>query len=166
MPIDIIERPSPNHNSRNGTKIDCIVIHDTESRTAEAALSWFESPESKVSAHYVIDRDGTVYRCVQDDARAWHAGVSELEGRPDVNTFSLGVELVGFAGESYEDVQIDVTVGLCVDLCARFPAITVDRIVGHDQVARPVGRKNDPGQLFPWATVRVRIEADLNASLV
>ena len=68
MAIVVIDAWSPNYNSRSGAAIDCIVIHDTESDTAVAALSWFESPESQVSAHYVIDRDGTIVD-IQDMAR-------------------------------------------------------------------------------------------------
>src|SRR5437879_11695149 len=95
MAIVVIDAWSPNYNSRSGAAIDCIVIHDTESDTAAAALSWFESPNSGVSAHYVIDRDGTVYRCVPDELRAWHAGSSELGGRTAVNDFLWGIEIAG-----------------------------------------------------------------------
>src|SRR5882672_653465 len=101
MPLTIIERPSPNFGTRHGAAIDCLVIHDTEGPDAASAVSWFESPASGVSAHYVIDRDGTVYRCVADAARAWHAGASALGGRADVNTSSIGIELAGFAASAY-----------------------------------------------------------------
>ena len=165
MAIAVIDAWSPNYNSRSGAAIDCIVIHDTESDTAAAALSWFESPESGVSAHYVIDRDGTIYRCVAEMFRAWHAGSSELEGRTDVNNFSLGIELVGFATGTYTDVQIDTVVELCVDLCLRYPAITVARIVGHSDIATPPGRKTDPGPHFPWDAVRARVRIELDRRL-
>src|SRR5437763_17150699 len=95
MAITIIDAPSPNHNGRQGSGIDCIVIHDTECETAKAALSWFESPASQVSAHDVIDRDGTTYRRVPDELRAWHAGTSALGGRPDGHAFTIGIELGG-----------------------------------------------------------------------
>jgi len=165
MAIAVIDARSPNYNSRPGLTIDCIVIHDTESDTAAAALSWFESPDSGVSAHYVIDRDGTVYRCVPDELRAWHAGTSELEGRTNVNDFSLGIELVGFATETFTDAQIDVLVELCVELCLKYPAITVARIVGHADVATPSGRKTDPGLHFPWDVLRARVQIELNRRL-
>ena len=166
MAIRVIDALSPNHNSRSGAPIDCIVIHDTECDTATAALSWFESPQSQVSAHYVIDRDGTIYRCVADELRAWHAGSSEFEGRRDVNDFSLGIELVGFATGTYTDAQIDALVEFCVDLCLRYPAITVARIVGHSDIALPPGRKTDPGPHFPWDEMRARVQAELNRRLV
>jgi len=165
MAIAVIDAWSPNYNSRSGAAIDCIVIHDTESATAAAALSWFESPESQVSAHYVIDRDGAIYRCVAEMFRAWHAGSSELEGRTDVNDFSLGIELVGFATGTYTDVQIDTVVELCVDLCLRYPAITVARIVGHSDIATPLGRKTDPGPHFPWDAVRAQFRIELDRRL-
>jgi len=166
MALTIINAPSPNHNSRQGSSIDCIVIHDTECETAKAALSWFESPESQVSAHYVIDRDGTTYRCVPDELRAWHAGASELDGRANVNDFSLGIELAGFAVGNYTAHQIDAVVDLCIDLCRRYPAITVARIVGHQDIAIPVGRKTDPGPQFPWNDVRERIAAGIHGVVV
>jgi N-acetylmuramoyl-L-alanine amidase len=157
MPLEIIEATSPHHNARPDPGIDCIVIHDTESATAREALSWFESPESKVSAHYVVDRDGTIYRCVPDARRAWHAGESVVAGRGNVNNFSIGIELAGFASQPYPDPQIDAVVDLCVELCGRFPSITLERIVGHEHIAVPAGRKTDPGPHFPWAAVRARI---------
>jgi N-acetylmuramoyl-L-alanine amidase len=157
MALEIVRRPSPNFNSRHGAAIDCIVIHDTESATAEAALSWFESRESQVSAHYVIARDGTVFCCVDDESRAWHAGHSVLDGRDDVNTFSIGIELVGFATGPYTSEQIDAVVGLGTLLRQKHPAITVERIVGHQDIAIPPGRKTDPGPHFPWNEVRDRI---------
>jgi N-acetylmuramoyl-L-alanine amidase len=162
MALTIIEAPSPHRSARPSPTIDCIVIHDTESETAKAALSWFETPESKVSAHYVVDRDGTIYRCVPDDHKAWHAGDAELAGRKNVNNFSLGIELAGFATKPYPEAQIDAAVALCVELCARYPAITLERIVGHDQVAVPAGRKTDPGPHFPWDEVRARIRLELD----
>ncbi len=160
--MTILERLSPNFNDRGGHSIDCIVIHDTECSTAKSALDWFESTASKVSAHYVVDRDGTVYRCVRDVDRAWHAGQSSLKGREDVNSFSLGVELVGFCTEPYPDAQIDTTVELCVELCRRYPAITVDRIVGHEEIAIPPGRKKDPGPHFPWQHFRARVQVGID----
>ena len=165
MTIAVIDAWSPNYNSRSGATIDCIVIHDTESDTAAAALSWFESPDSQVSAHYVIDRDGTIYRCVADELRAWHAGSSEFAGRTNVNDFSLGIELVGFATGPYTDAQIDVLVELCVDRCLTYPAITVARIVGHSDIATPPGRKTDPGPHFPWDAMRARVQAELDRRL-
>jgi N-acetylmuramoyl-L-alanine amidase len=166
MAIEAVNRPSPNFNSRKGAAIDCIVIHDTESATAAAALSWFESPGSQASAHYVIDRDGTIYRCVEEGERAWHAGVSALRGRSDVNTFSVGLELVGVSTQGYTEDQLQVLVKACVDLMQRYHGITISRMVSHQEIALPPGRKHDPGPNFPWVEFRSRVQLGLNATVV
>jgi N-acetylmuramoyl-L-alanine amidase len=153
MPRPIIERPSPNFSGRDGAAIDCIVIHDTECREVELA-----------SAHYVIDRDGTIYRCVNDEDGAWHAGDSVLDGRRDVNACSIGIKLVGFAATAYMPFQLDALVELCLSLCVRYK-IAVDRIVGHQDIVVPAGRKKDPGPHFPWNRVRERIAMGLAASV-
>ena len=164
MPRAIIERPSPNFSGRGGAAIDCIVIHDTGCREAGPTLSWFASPASRMSAHYVIDRDGTIYRCIDDEASAWHAGDSMLDGCPDVNARSIGIELVGFAATDYRPAQIDALVELCLSLCVRHK-LALERIVGHEAIAVPAGRKRDPGPHVPWAAVRGRIAMGLAASV-
>ena len=164
MPRAIIERPSPNFSGRGGAAIDCVVIHDTGCREAETALSCFASPASPMSAHYVIDRDGTIYRCVDDVDGAWHAADSVLDGCPDVNACSIGIELVGFASTAYRPAQIDSLVELCLSLCVRY-RIALERIVGHEAIAQPPGRKRDPGPHFPWEEVRARLAMGLTASV-
>src|SRR3990167_5349096 len=104
--MQIIERPSPNFGSRKGSSITSVVLHYSISRTAESVLSWFSLPTSQVSSHYVVDKDGTIYRCVQDEKAAWHAGGSELWGVPNVNAYSIGIELVSMGVESYPKGQI------------------------------------------------------------
>ena len=162
--LTILERPSPNYDSRRGAAIDCVVIHDTECAEAASAVAWFESRASEVSAHYVIDRDGTVYRCVADADRAWHAGHSALDGRQDVNTYSIGIELAGFANSGYTPAQLDSCVELCLRVCLKYK-VASERIVGHADVALPPGRKHDPGPHFPWAELRGRLSSALAISL-
>jgi N-acetylmuramoyl-L-alanine amidase len=140
------------------------VIHDTGCREIGPTLTWFASPASRVSAHYVIDRDGTIYRCVDDEAAAWHAGDCVLEGCADVGACSIGIELVGFGDTAYMPAQLDALVELCLSLCVRY-RIALDRIVGHQDIAVPAGRKRDPGPHFPWAQVRGRIAMGLAASV-
>ena len=164
MPRPIFERPSPNWSDRGGVAIDCVVIHDTECPEADSALAWFASPSSRVSAHYVIDRDGTIYRCVEDEVSAWHAGDCVFEGSADVDARSIGVDLVGFASTAYMPAQLDALVELCLSLCVRY-RIALDRIVGHQDIVRPAGRKRDPGPHFPWAEVRGRIAMALATSV-
>lgn len=87
--------PSPNYSKRK-EKIDTIVIHFTANGSLDGAVSWFKNPNSKVSAHYLIDRDGTIVQMVKEQDKAWHAGRSSLGGRRDVNQRSIGIELVNW----------------------------------------------------------------------
>lgn len=84
--------PSPHHGGRIRPRV--VVIHDTAGTTAAGAISWFQNPRSKVSAHFVVDRDGTVTQMVECDVKAWHAGRSSYRGTPNVNDFSIGIEIV------------------------------------------------------------------------
>ena len=133
-------------------RISAIVLHDTASHTAQSALSWFKNPASKVSAHVVIDRDGTIWRVVPDDKVAWHAGKSMLAGQTGVNGFSLGVEMVyDNDADPYPAAQLGAVVEWCVAKCQAY-LIPTTRIVGHQHIALPPGRKVDPGPDFPWGT--------------
>jgi N-acetylmuramoyl-L-alanine amidase len=148
-----IERPSPNYDPRrDGCPIDILVLHYTGMRTAEDALERLCDPEAKVSAHYTIDRDGTVYRHVDESLRARHAGVSCWAGERDVNSRSIGIELVNpgheFGYVPFPDAQIEALTGLSHGILARHP-ISPERVVGHSDVAP--ARKTDPGELFPWS---------------
>jgi N-acetylmuramoyl-L-alanine amidase len=146
---------SPHRSSRKGKAITAIIIHDTGAREVAGSLAWFGKPESRVSAHVVIDRDGTVYRVVPDAQAAWHAGAAQLHGEITVNAFSLGVELVDVDGGTpeprYTPAQLQAAAQWCAERCVTY-GIPLNRIVGHDAVATPHGRKVDPGQDFPWAT--------------
>jgi len=150
--MKIIERPSPNHDARpEGAKIDILVLHYTGMRTAEEALVRLTDPVSKVSAHYTIDRDGSVYAHVPEERRAFHAGVSWWAGERNVNARSIGIELVNpgheFGYVPFPDEQIAVLIDLAREIVAR-RRIPASRIVGHSDVAP--ARKTDPGELFPW----------------
>ncbi|RVT45733.1 1,6-anhydro-N-acetylmuramyl-L-alanine amidase AmpD [Rheinheimera sediminis] len=102
----------------------------------------------RVSAHCVIFRDGSIRQYVPFQYRAWHAGVSEFAGRQNCNDFSIGIELEGTEYQAYTDVQYQSLVLLTRQLMQDFPAITLDRIVGHQQIAPE--RKTDPGPSFDW----------------
>ncbi len=147
----IRERPSPNHGPRAGA-IDMLVLHYTGMRNAAAALERLCAPEAAVSAHYVIDEDGTVWRLVAEERRAWHAGVSSWRGRSDINSAAIGIELVNPGHECgyrpFPAVQMAALEGLCRDILARHP-IPARHVVGHSDVAPQ--RKQDPGELFDWA---------------
>jgi N-acetylmuramoyl-L-alanine amidase len=147
--MTIIERASPNQSVRSAS-ISAIVIHDTAGKTAESALTWFESPTSQVSSHYVIDKDGSVYRCVPDARKAWHAGESVLHGVRDVNQYSIGIELVDDNdGDLYPAAQMLVVEELTAVLSETYQ-IPLNRIVGHQHISVPLGRKVDPGKDFDW----------------
>ncbi len=144
--------PSPNYDDRgDGASIDMLVLHYTGMPTAEDALSWLCDPASRVSAHYTVDEDGTVYAHVREVRRAWHAGVSHWAGVSNVNARSIGIELVNpgheFGYRAFTEPQIAALIMLCRGILLRHD-IPSWRILGHSDVA-PV-RKDDPGELFPW----------------
>ena len=146
-----IERPSPNHDDRGGAAIDMLVLHYTGMKTAEEALSRLCDPAAKVSAHYTIDEDGTVYAHVPEARRAWHAGVASWAGAGDINARSIGIELVNpgheFGYREFAADQIASLITLCHSILMRHPIPSL-RVLGHSDVAP--ARKDDPGELFPW----------------
>jgi N-acetylmuramoyl-L-alanine amidase len=152
-----IERPSPNHDARDHegrdeAPIDMLVLHYTGMPTAAAALARLCDPAAKVSAHYTIDEDGTIYAHVPEARRAWHAGVAHWAGASDINARSIGVELVNpghaFGYRPFPQDQIAALTALCHSILMRHP-IPSWRVLGHSDVAP--ARKDDPGELFPWA---------------
>ena len=138
-------RPSPNRNSRpEGVRITAIVLHADASDRVDTSLDWCRRPESKVSYHLLIGRTGNVFLLVHPEQRAWHCGVSELEGVQDVNDFSIGVCLSNRNdGEGFPKSQLFEAALVCATLSKHY-GIPTDRIVTHAQIARPVGRKTDP----------------------
>ncbi len=143
--------PSPNHDSRGDSPIDMLLLHYTGMKTAKGALDRLCDPSAKVSAHYTIDEDGTVYGHVAEARRAWHAGVGHWAGAGDINARSIGIELVNpgheFGYRAFPDTQIAALTTLCHSILMRHP-IPSWRVLGHSDVAP--ARKEDPGELFPW----------------
>ncbi|MFH1530085.1 MAG: N-acetylmuramoyl-L-alanine amidase [Pseudomonadota bacterium] len=137
-----------------GTAVDAVVIHYTALPLAES-LELLARPGHPASTHYVIDRDGTLYQLVPERFRAWHAGVSRLGDRVRVNDFSVGIDLVfePDIDEGYTEPQYTVLLDLLDGLRTRH-RIPTHRVVGHDDVALPPGRKEDPGPRFDWPRVR------------
>jgi len=148
----IVDRPSPNFNERGGAPIDILLLHYTGMPTAAGALQRLCDPAAKVSAHYTIDEDGTVYRHVAEEKRAWHAGASYWAGERDINARSVGIELVNpgheFGYRDFPEAQIAALIGLAQGIVRRHP-IPAKRVLGHSDVAPR--RKTDPGEKFPWA---------------
>jgi N-acetyl-anhydromuramyl-L-alanine amidase AmpD len=143
--ILLLSQPSPNFNERpNGVVVDTIVLHATVLNTLQEVVDRFADPESQVSAHYTVDRDGTVVQHVTEDQRAWHAGQSKMkDGRSGVNDFSIGIELVNLNDgiDPYPDVQIQAMRSLVKAIISRHP---IRHIVTHYACADPPGRKSDP----------------------
>lgn len=166
-PIEYI--PSPNFANRS-KKITAIVIHYTQSLSIEGTISWFKMKESKVSAHYVVGRDGRVVQMVREEMVAWHAGRSAMDPHtlpkplePNVNGFSIGIELVGTMDSGFTDRQLASLYALLELLVVKY-AIPPERVVGHCHVSP--GRKIDPdgvdGQ-FPWSKTKAVAQVAYNS---
>ena len=148
----IIDHPSPNFSDRPaGRNLDMLILHYTGMKTAAESLARMCDPKAAVSAHYLIDEDGTLYRLVDEARRAWHAGVSHWADETDINSCSLGIELQNpghaFGYRAFPSAQMTVLTDLCADILSRH-AIPNERILGHSDVAP--SRKEDPGELFDW----------------
>ncbi|HPE48371.1 MAG TPA: N-acetylmuramoyl-L-alanine amidase [Hyphomonas sp.] len=147
---------SPNHDERR-EEIDMLVLHYTGMEDGESALAHMCNPEAKVSAHYMIWEDGRITRLVDESRRAWHAGVASWQGDCDLNSRSIGIEIVN-GGHNvplddgspppYAEAQIHALILLSKRTISRY-GIPQTRIVGHSDIAPD--RKDDPGEHFPWA---------------
>lgn len=136
-----------------------LVLHYTGMPDAASAISWLANPESKVSAHYVVAEDGQIVRMVDENKRAWHAGVSYWRGMNDINSASIGIEIVNPGHEwgyrPFTDDQMNALIPLVHDIMGRY-SISRGNVVGHSDIAP--ARKQDPGELFPWAKLaRLRL---------
>jgi len=144
------EAPSPNWDERE-LPVSMVVLHYTGMPDAAGALERMCDPEAKVSAHYMIDEDGTVTRMVEEDKRAWHAGRSYWRGLTDINSASVGIELVNPGHEwgyrAFPDAQMEGLIPLLHTIVKRYK-MPFANIVGHSDVAP--SRKEDPGELFDW----------------
>ena len=150
--MNVVDCPSPNHDERpDGRAPDMIILHYTGMPTGKEALERLCDPSAKVSAHYMIEEDGTLYRLVPEERRAWHAGVSSWNGDTDINGCSIGIELVNpgheFGYRAFPEAQMTALETLAGEIVAR-RAIKPLRVLGHSDVA-PL-RKQDPGELFDW----------------
>lgn len=148
-----VDLPSPNHAPRpEGTAVDILVLHYTELPLQESLDILRDAARPhRVSSHYVLDLDGTIYRLVPESLVAWHAGRSYWRGREALNATSIGVEIVNLHGDrhDYPRRQIEALIGLCRGILARHPGILARNVVGHSDIAPK--RKIDPGLRFPWS---------------
>lgn len=162
--------PSPNCNERRGSDgtraPDMLVLHYTglnpkaseqwQKDPGGAALAWLVNPQAQVSSHYLVETDGRVFQLVPETLRAWHAGKSSWKGETDLNSASIGIEIVnlghdhGIAGlglPDYPAKQIEAVIALCQDIGKRW-TIAPQRVLAHSDIAPE--RKGDPGEHFPW----------------
>lgn len=153
MSLRIREAPSPNQDERpEGAPVDTLVLHYTGMRTAREAIARLREPASRVSSHYVVEEDGTVWRLVPESRRAWHAGISHWRGREALNGRSIGIEVVNpgheFGYRPFPALQMAALCDLCLEILARHPAIAPRDVVAHSDIAPE--RKEDPGEMFDW----------------
>lgn len=153
-----VDAPSPNFDART-LPVTMIVLHYTGMATAAAALARLRDPAAKVSSHYLVDEDGGVVRLVAEEHRAWHAGAAHWRETDDVNSASIGIEIVNPGHElgyrAFPEAQVEATILLVADIKKRH-AITRGNVVGHSDIAPT--RKRDPGELFPWSRLaRLRL---------
>ena len=149
--MDILDAPSPNFDART-LPVSMLVLHYTGMITGPAALAHMQSKAAKVAAHYMVEEDGRIFRLVAEDKRAWHAGVSYWRGLTDVNSASIGIEIVNgghdFGLPRFPDAQIKAVIALSRDIMRRHK-ISDFNVVAHSDIAPE--RKQDPGEKFPWA---------------
>ena len=147
----IIEAPSPNFDERK-LPVTMLVLHYTGMKDAPSAIRRLTEADSKVSSHYVVTEDGQVLRLVDEGKRAWHAGRSWWRGVTDVNSASVGIEIVNpgheFGYRPFAEPQMDALIPLVADIVKRH-GIRPAYVVGHSDIAP--ARKEDPGELFDWA---------------
>ncbi len=138
---------SPNYNSRKESLINKIILHYTVIEDKQKVIDLFLNKESKVSAHYLVDKEGIICRFVEDEFRAWHAGVSFWRGDRDINSSSIGIEILNNGQEKYPKKQIESVLSLVKKIKEKYK-IEDRNIIGHQDIAPD--RKFDPGIYFPW----------------
>ena len=145
--------PSPNQGERKeGRRPDMIVLHYTGMQDGVSALQQLTNPMAEVSSHYLIWEDGRIFQLVPESARAWHAGRGQWGRDTDINSCSIGIEIVNgghdYGLPDFPAEQIDAVIALCRDIATRW-SIPPHRILAHSDTAP--ARKADPGEKFPWA---------------
>ncbi len=172
---------SPHFDERpSGVAIDLIVIHGISLPPGEFGGPWIdrlftgglpadehpyfrEIAGQRVSAHALVRRTGAIVQYVPFGLRAWHAGLSQYQGRQACNDFSIGIELEGTDDRPYTDAQYTRLAGLIKALLAAYPTLSRERIAGHNDIA--AGRKTDPGRAFDWERLRGLLVAAARAAL-
>jgi N-acetylmuramoyl-L-alanine amidase len=147
-----IVRPSPNFGGRkDGKRVGAIILHYTGMKSGQGAEDWLCHADSQVSSHYLVHEDGRIVQMVREADRAWHAGKSYWQGERDLNSVSVGIEIVNcghqLGYEEFPDAQIEAVIKLCRGIIRRH-GIAPEMVLAHSDIAP--GRKVDPGEKFPW----------------
>ncbi len=155
-------RPSPNFGPRNNNiKPDAIILHYTGMASGALAEARLCDGSTEVSAHYLVHENGRIVQMVPEAARAWHAGASFWAGAADMNSHSIGIEIANAGhpnadpsqpASAFDHEQIHAVIALCRDITQRWN-IRPERVLAHSDVS--IGRKIDPGEMFPWAELHV-----------
>ncbi|MFN4204070.1 MAG: N-acetylmuramoyl-L-alanine amidase [Tabrizicola sp.] len=140
-------RPSPNFGDRRGRRVELVVLHYTAMVSCDAALERLCDPAAEVSAHYLIDEDGTRHVLVAEADRAWHAGAGTWAGEGDVNSRSIGIELANPGDRPFAEPQMRELERLLAEVLARH-GLGPQAVIGHSDMAPE--RKGDPGPRFDW----------------
>jgi len=162
---------SPNFNARLGTdtEIDTLMLHSTcmSTNDIEQCIQWFQLPESEVSSHYIVGKDGRIVQMVAETMRAWHAGPCDWQGRSDINSCSIGIELVHRDQDpldNWPDAQMEAVAHLLADIRTRH-AIPNSHVIFHWEAAIPAGRKTDPKDFDRARLLRMAITQHQNVGL-
>jgi N-acetylmuramoyl-L-alanine amidase len=143
-----LSHPSPNFGERRGRdRVELVVLHYTAMASCADALQRLCDPVTEVSAHYLIDADGTVLSLVDEAARAWHAGAGEWGGEGDVNSRSIGIELANSGSEPFAEPQMAALERLLAEVLKRHK-LPPQAVIGHSDMSPD--RKGDPGRRFDW----------------
>lgn len=143
-----LSHPSPNFGERRGgARVELVVLHYTAMPSCGEALERLCDPAAEVSAHYLIDADGTVLSLVDEDLRAWHAGAGEWGGKGDINSRSIGIELANRGREPFAEPQMAALERLLAGVLERH-GLGPQAVIGHSDMAPE--RKGDPGGRFDW----------------
>lgn len=149
VPPKIVDRPFPRGRLRD-TTVTYIVIHNDSSPTPRVTFKYLKRHRN--SYHYYISRDGTIHRLVDPRYEASHAGLTLYDGYVRMNRYSIGICFENMPPQEYTDAQYKSGAWLVQQLHKRFPDSKTKPVVGHEDIAIPRGRKNDPGQHFNWQT--------------
>ncbi len=148
--MKIIQKNSPNFDERNGEEVTFLILHYTGMKTADEALERLCCKDAEVSSHYTVDEEGKVYQHVDEVNRAWHAGISSWQDQLNINSKSIGVEIVNpgheFGYREFTDVQINSVKNISLEILKRHS--NIEHVLAHSDIAPD--RKQDPGELFPW----------------